>query len=274
VRRWVSILGVLLAVGCGESRPRAPGGVRPAQDAGARADAGVSGLDGGVSGLDGGPAGDAGGPEDGGLVRDGGAGPTDGGAHDAGAPDSGAPEVPYCRQTCTTRSDCVTAGSGIADDDNYACEAGECRYLGCRSDQECQDTFLSSNWVCRSFSAALAAGCVQRCAAPADCGSPAPLVDEDNYACNQGACQWIGCRTSQECVDTFQAPGWVCEPSPVPGVPNNCARVCGQAADCAQAGASAAYDVDNYACVAARCLYTGCNSTAECAMAAGRYVCR
>jgi hypothetical protein len=54
-------------------------------------------------------------------------------------------------------------------------------------------------------------GCVEACTAVADCTSPSPIFDDDNYACSNNRCEYKGCNSSQECIDAFQSPNWVCE---------------------------------------------------------------
>jgi hypothetical protein len=49
---------------------------------------------------------------------------------------------------CQTAADCKT-DSGAYDADNYACDSGKCRYLGCANDAECATTFGSPSYVCR-----------------------------------------------------------------------------------------------------------------------------
>jgi hypothetical protein len=51
----------------------------------------------------------------------------------------------YCVHTCEVPADC-SAGVAYSDADNYACEAGVCRYTGCNSDSECQTI---GAYVCR-----------------------------------------------------------------------------------------------------------------------------
>lgn len=264
VRSWVLVLGLVLVVGCDGARSRPTGGTRPGQDAGVAADSGA--LDAGA-GEDAGALSDAGSEVDAGPGADAGPGQDAGPAQDAGVGDAGAdaglPEVPYCRQTCGSPADCVTQGSPLTDVDNYACTGGECVYLGCLSDAECQGAFQSADWVCRAFVAG-APSCTRRCTAVADCVVASTLLDADNYACTQGGCHWLGCKSTQECVDAYQSSDWVCAPSTVEGIDANCVRTCFEPTDCVQAGASPAYDADNYACLGGQCVYSGCNSAAEC----------
>jgi len=72
----------------------------------------------------------------------------DGGA-DAGddGADGGA-SVPYCRQLCATPADC-SQNLPAFDQDNYNCLDGLCVYLGCRSDEECRDSFTTYPTACR-----------------------------------------------------------------------------------------------------------------------------
>src|SRR5262249_20152436 len=50
------------------------------------------------------------------------------------------PGLPYkdCVKTCSAVADC-TVNLPIADDDNFACDAGRCIYKGCNSTKECTD---------------------------------------------------------------------------------------------------------------------------------------
>jgi hypothetical protein len=61
---------------------------------------------------------------------------------------SGAP-APTCVPTCTAATDCVIPGSGtLGDVHHYACKAGRCQWLGCRSTLECTTALSSSRYVC------------------------------------------------------------------------------------------------------------------------------
>jgi hypothetical protein len=60
----------------------------------------------------------------------------------------GAPS-PTCVPTCTTASDCVIPGTGkLGDVHHYACHAGRCQWLGCRSTPECRTAMSSNSYVC------------------------------------------------------------------------------------------------------------------------------
>lgn len=54
-----------------------------------------------------------------------------------------------CEMTCQGPADCST-GAATTDTDNYVCEAGLCRYLGCLTDDECRATVVGrGEQVCR-----------------------------------------------------------------------------------------------------------------------------
>jgi hypothetical protein len=48
---------------------------------------------------------------------------------------------------CAVAADCGSS-SVLSDEDNYACEAGLCKYLGCISDSERTSALMSPNYVC------------------------------------------------------------------------------------------------------------------------------
>ena len=205
--------------------------------------------------------------DDGGPGADGGTGT---GKDAAASKDAGTPAVPFCRQTCSTASDCVVASAGAAfDADNYACESGTCAYKGCNDDAECESTFKSTNYVCRAQDGLKS--CVKRCAAAADCATPSAAYDADNYACEAGGCRYKGCNTDAECASTTA--GTVCRLL-AGATMKYCVKSCSTASDCATT--SAAYDADNYACEAGLCAYKGCNSDGECqsSMMKPNYACK
>lgn len=55
---------------------------------------------------------------------------------------------PQCTQTCMQAADCAT-DSKLYDANNFTCEDGLCRWLGCMSDSECQQGLMMMNAVCR-----------------------------------------------------------------------------------------------------------------------------
>ncbi|MCL4227933.1 MAG: hypothetical protein KJZ91_25995 [Myxococcales bacterium] len=214
----------------------------------------------GGSGDDGGGGGDG----DGGGSGDGGGGGGDGGGPDA------APPLPVCVPTCGTAADCATGPAGsIIDADNYACDGGRCRWLGCRSTAECVATYGTQAWTCEAAFGAAVPTCWPTCTGVAQCANPqSPLLDADNYACDGGKCRWTGCNSTAECTAANMSQAWACRD--VGGL-MTCVRTCSTPADCASP--SAPYDADNYACVAGACEWRGCNTTAECMTIDPDWVC-
>ena len=81
---------------------------------------------------------------------------------------------------------------------------------------------------------------------------------------------YTGCNSDAECQETD--PANVCADfSALGGIPS-CVRACSVAEDCSQG--SAPFDADNYECDDGICLYTGCNSDAECMSLPTPLVCR
>ncbi|MBK9264981.1 MAG: hypothetical protein IPM54_35015 [Polyangiaceae bacterium] len=117
--------------------------------------------------------------------------------------------------------------------------------------------------------------CQQGCVSVSDCiiAGGGAAFDADNYACNGGACEYTGCNSDAECDSTFPNQNYVCR-SVVAGYPASCVKGCVTASDCAIAGGGPAYDADNYACESGGCVYSGCNTDAECMFTGPDYVCR
>lgn len=125
--------------------------------------------------------------------------------------------LPSCLQACATAGDCGT-GSAAFDADNYRCDAGVCLYEGCRDDAECAATFFDPAYDCRDVLPpdtglplpVARRNCVRSCTAPADCAQPSPAFDADNYACEGGACRYVGCRDDDECRLSLMRSDYVC----------------------------------------------------------------
>jgi hypothetical protein len=112
--------------------------------------------------------------------------------------------VRLCMRSCSVPADCPFGTSGVAyDADNYACDDGLCRYVGCHDDAECATTFASERYRCRT--SLDVPTCWNTCASPADCASPSPAYDADNYACDEGFCVWQGCHSAEECAASYQS---------------------------------------------------------------------
>lgn len=252
----------LLLVACGDDS-------RSPADAGIGVDAGP--LPDGATLPDAGPRADAGELPDGALPPDG------GGATDAGAP---AEPLDLCLQACVTADDCGT-DLGAFSADNYECDSGACRYGGCRDDEECNVSLAGGDYACRELPGAGLRGCTRRCTTESDCATTSPAFDADNYRCDGGFCEYLGCNDDPECAAAFPTGDYVCaeaEPVdtglPLPVALRNCVQRCAIDADCDLG--SAAWDTDNHECVGGVCRYRGCNDDAECAATfpVGEYVCR
>ena len=102
--------------------------------------------------------------------------------------------------------------------------------------------------------------CVLGCGVDADCTTSSPAFDADNYRCDAGACVYTGCNTDAECRTTFSNPDYVCR-DPGTGLAS-CLESCATSADCGSG--TPAFDADNYRCDGGVCIYTGCNTDAEC----------
>ena len=183
----------------------------------------------------------------------------------------------FCVERCVAPSDCATSAASV-DADNWACEDGACRYLGCLSDAECDATFGGAvgAYRCVDGGAGLRQ-CVEACATREDCATAgAPSLDADNWACETGACRYQGCNDDAECTAAFAAQGGTWRCVDFPGAQPACVEACETRDDCASPAASV--DADNYACAQGLCQYLGCISDAECqetfSAAGGSWACR
>jgi hypothetical protein len=112
--------------------------------------------------------------------------------------------------------------------------------------------------------------CQIPCSSVADCvqaGTEGSAYDEDNYACSEGHCQYLGCNSDTECAALGN---YVCDEGAL-GVPI-CVVACTTATDC-DLGSGPAYDADNYSFDNGGCVYSGCNSDAECEGSVAGTVC-
>lgn len=110
--------------------------------------------------------------------------------------------------------------------------------------------------------------CMEGCTTSADCDMGSSAYDADNYECRDGACEWTGCNSNEECESVVA--GWICTESTTG--PNSCVDSCTTAADCDMG--SAPFDTDNYECRDGGCQWTGCNTNEECTSVFGaNYAC-
>jgi len=121
-----------------------------------------------------------------------------------------------CLEGCAVSADCGSASPAF-DADNYACDSGTCRYLGCNTDAECQGTF-SADYGCIAAEPpptplpipVAARNCLQRCATASDCASDSGAFGADNYECADGACRYRGCNSDSECATSLSSAAYVC----------------------------------------------------------------
>jgi hypothetical protein len=59
----------------------------------------------------------------------------------------GAP-APTCEPTCTKAADCADSSAPLEDASHFACKAGRCQWLGCKSTADCTSGLHSSHYVC------------------------------------------------------------------------------------------------------------------------------
>lgn len=117
---------------------------------------------------------------------------------------------PTCTLPCDDASDCVQPDKPLFNADNWACEANFCVWTGCASTEECQEAFPSTELVCATYSDPPI--CAPHCAVPADCvpADAVDLYDEENWACTGGACEHLGCLSTEECTGSAHGPGSIC----------------------------------------------------------------
>jgi hypothetical protein len=171
--------------------------------------------------------------------------------------------TPFCREPCSSPADCGIAGSGPYRPENYVCTDGLCQYQGCASDEECAEA-SSETILCRDVNDEGTAFCVASCQTAADCPGPSSGRTEENYACNDGACQYTGCLSHPECEARHAANDgqWGCFAHE--GL-KDCRKRCNAPQDCEDATSPDVRDADNFECTAEGfCLWTGCNSDDEC----------
>jgi hypothetical protein len=201
---------------------------------------------------------------------------TAGSTSDPGNTTTSNTQAATCRPTCSTAADCGMAGDPLYDPSHFACQKGRCEWLGCNSAAECSAEAHGGNFVCRSTGGA--PSCTPSCRTPADCVPPnaagVALEDASHFACTNGACVWLGCRSTAECAAATHATKVACD-QPAGAPAPTCVPTCTSAADCAMQGTGILGDASHYTCVAGRCQWLGCKSTMECtvALASSKYVC-
>lgn len=188
---------------------------------------------------------------------------------------SGGMVIRGCFETCMVSADCAGAGAlPVLDADNWSCDANVCRYMGCNSTQECVDSLMSANYECAVFPGTTFKACRPTCANAVDCtsGSVTPTHDVDNWACKAGICEYLGCNSTQECIDANMSNNYEC--ATIPGSTlKGCRQKCTVPTDCTTSMVPI-NDADNWACNGGFCEYAGCNSDQECDATSAGLVCR
>lgn len=134
---------------------------------------------------------------------------TTGAGGDTGGAGGGAPTLPTCQIKCASAFDCASP-TPATDEDNWDCVDTQCVYLGCLTSQECMETFQSGNYTCAKLTDASVATCNPTCATPTDCATDSPLTDPDNWTCVDEECVYLGCKSDQECMETYQNGNYFC----------------------------------------------------------------
>ncbi len=120
-----------------------------------------------------------------------------------------------CQTKCTTVSDCAIPGSAAYSEDNWACDAGTCKYVGCKSDSECSSS-IGAGYVCRKApwfdptNPLVVPTCQKSCAIASNCATTSAAYDTDNYACESGLCRYIGCNSDEECRSSLMKSNYAC----------------------------------------------------------------
>ena len=124
-----------------------------------------------------------------------------------------------------------------------------------------------------------ARSCQRPCASTADCptirpdGAHAP----ERYACEDGACRYLGCLGDEGCKLSYNDQ-YACKPPTDGGSPFRCRVPCATRSDCNPRGPldlDIHVDDDNWSCSDGACLYAGCKSDEECRTGRGPdFVCR
>lgn len=184
----------------------------------------------------------------------------------------------FCQYACKTASDCVQVSSNaVYDDDNYKCENGKCIYLGCLSDDECDEVYgavtqaTGKVYRCNKNGAYGYPECTPTCSNAADCnlygeGSTQYAYDLDNNKCENGFCVYTGCLSDAECEATTYSDLYKCLPQEYSGKTLKiCTVACQTAGDCPNSGL--------YECRDSVCVMKSCESDEWCRKYDENYSC-
>ncbi len=197
-------------------------------------------------------------------------GSSSGGSTSSSSGGGGTVRPAVCTPLCVAAGDCATAGVVLLDEDNWSCDQGGCRYLGCQQDAECPPG-PDAGWRCAPAVGGLRT-CRQACTTPADCPSQGGGLH--GWRCDNGSCVETGCQQDVDCAvigDVHDA-GYSCRTRRTPlGQPvMACVPRCTTASQCPGA------TPDQMTCEDGTCLFVGCRNDAQCVNAEtdGGLVCR
>lgn len=105
--------------------------------------------------------------------------------------------------------------------------------------------------------------CEHTCVTSEDCTTFGDAIyGPDNYACDEGLCVYLGCKSDGECLESHNDPAWTCRQQPGDAVPL-CHPKCVTAHDCVDPS-SPLHNTDNWSCNGGACEHRGCTSDDEC----------
>lgn len=120
--------------------------------------------------------------------------------------------VASCVKACADVAACVVPSSPLYDQDNYSCVGGGCQWDGCNNTNECTSALSDPRYRCDPVPGLGFSSCYLTCSGASDCVSPGAGVafDADNYRCQSGSCQYLGCNSDSECQAQNNSPSWTC----------------------------------------------------------------
>lgn len=142
--------------------------------------------------------------------------------------------VGECIYPCTTAADCPAEQFAVPGD--LACVDGACVFTGCVDDAQCR-AVIDEPTVCRQDAISSAPICIQGCQTRDECVDGYSHPDQAQVDCVDGACEFIGCTTEEECPGLAE-----CLPT-VNGI-RECVYPCDAPEDCGAAFSAETQDLD------------------------------
>ncbi len=113
--------------------------------------------------------------------------------------------VAQCVLACSTATDCDPYGTGSTENaydfDNYKCESGYCRYIGCKNDSECEATMMDDSYACQDTEMSEIKTCQIKCSTADDCANAA--YSAEAYKCEGSRCILKNCSEMDWCSDVY-----------------------------------------------------------------------